>query len=115
MIAMSSVPWDNSGLRIRGHLDIVSTLQYWAWKNDHEISSVVSSCTDKGDEEWRVWIRSELGISSQEIEELKEMLSDVVKQINKRKEVKVRLKEAGPSDQKGKIFALIVIDIHDKR
>jgi len=114
VIAMSSVPWDNSELRIRGHLDIVSALQYWAWKNDHEISSVLPSCEVKGKENWRVWIRSE-GISSQEIEELEEMLSDVVKQVNKKKEVKVWLKEASPSDQKDKIFALIVIDIYEKR
>ncbi|RLE96605.1 MAG: hypothetical protein DRJ63_10350, partial [Thermoprotei archaeon] len=83
-------------------------------KNDHEISSVLPSCEVKGKENWRVWIRSE-GISSQEIEELEEMLSDVVKQVNKKKEVKVWLKEASPSDQKDKIFALIVIDIYEKR
>ena len=112
---MSSVPWDNSGLGMRGHLDIVSALQYWAWLNDHEITSVTPIYQNKQEEEWRVWIRTDMGISIEDIEGLEEMLSDVVKQINKKKEVKVWLKEAGPSDQEGKIFGLIMIDIYDKR
>lgn len=111
---MSNVPWDNSGLGMRGYLDITSALQLWAWRNDFEITSATPIFQNKAQESWRIWLYTDTGISIDDVNELEEMLSDIVKQINKKSEVNAYLKEASPTDQKGKILALIVIEIYNR-